>query len=136
MSHQILFIEDHEDTRNLVTYVLEASGYSVTTASTIAAALPSAQANKFDLYLIDNWLPDGLGTQLCESIRQFDRVTPVLFYSGAACDSDKLKAIRAGAQGYLSKPCPFADLLQTIATLIARSDTRFVSQKTIHDLVA
>ena len=138
MKRQILFIEDHEDTRELVTYVLEASGYSVTSDRTVAAALHLAKTNKFELYLIDNWLPDGAGVQLCESIRQFDFLTPVLFYSGAAFESDKLKAIQAGAQGYLAKPCTFSDLLQTIDILITQADahTRLAVADEVHHLVA
>lgn len=124
MQRRILFIEDHDDTRELVKFVLESSGYSVTSDATVAAGLRLAAASKFDLCLIDNWLPDGAGVELCEQIRAFDRLTPVLFYSGATLDSDKLSAMRAGAQGYLEKPCPFADLLQTVAFLIAQAEQR------------
>ena len=132
---RILCIEDHEDTRELIEFVLAASGYSVSAIDTMAGALNLARSNQFDLYLIDNWLPDGLGIQLCESIRLFDPVTPVLFYSGAAFDSDRLDAIQAGAQGYLQKPCPFSDLLRTIGTLISQSDVRPAPQRA-HHLVA
>jgi DNA-binding response OmpR family regulator len=135
MKRRILFIEDHDDTQELVRLVLEAGDYSVTTESTVAAGLQIARANRFDLYLIDNWLPDGTGFELCEQIREFDSATPVLFYSGAVFDSDKLKAIKAGAQGYLAKPCPFADLLRTMALLIEQADARVTSLR-VHDLVA
>jgi DNA-binding response OmpR family regulator len=121
MKRRILFIDDHEDTRELVRFVLEASDYSVTTETTIAAALELAAPDKFDLYLIDNWLPDGTGFELCEQIREFDPDTPVLFYSGAAFESDKLRAIQAGAQAYLSKPCTFADLLRAVGVLITQA---------------
>ena len=135
MKRPILFIEDHDDTRELVRLVLEASGYSVTTETTVAGALQLAKTNRFDLYLIDNWLPDGTGFELCEQIREFDFGTPVLFYSGAVFDSDKLTAIQAGAQGYLSKPCSFADLLRTMAVLIDQADARLTPTR-VHDLVA
>ena len=134
MKRRILFIEDHEDTRELVSYVLEASDYSVTADSTVAAALQLAKAEKFDLYLIDNWLPDGEGVELCERIREFDATTPVLFYSGAAFESDKLTAIRAGAQGYLLKPCPFSDLLRAVTVLIGQAEGRAEHQ--VQGLVA
>ena len=132
---RILFIEDHDDTRELVKFVLESSGYSVTLASTVAAGLHLASNNKFDLCLIDNWLPDGAGVELCEQIRTFDSHTPVLFYSGAALDSDKLSAMQAGAQGYLEKPCPFAHLVRTVQSLIAQADQR-VRLPEQHTLVA
>lgn len=124
MKRRILFIEDHADTRELVGSVLEASGFSVTSDSTVAAALELARNEKFDLFLIDNWLPDGLGFELCERIREFDGATPVLFYSGAVFESDKLKAIRAGAQGYLTKPCPYSDLLRAVTLLIEQAEGR------------
>lgn len=134
LQRRILFIEDHQDTRELVTFVLEASGYSVTSETTVAAALRLAKTARFDLYLMDNWLPDGEGVELCERIREFDGTTPVLFYSGAALDSDKLTAIRAGAQGYLAKPCPHSDLLRAVERLIAQAKGR--ERDEIHDLVA
>ena len=133
MKRRILFIEDHEDTRELVGSVLEASGFSVTSDSTVAAALQLARTEKFDLFLIDNWLPDGLGFELCERIREFDAATPVLFYSGAVFESDKLKAIRAGAQGYLTKPCPYSDLLRAVKLLIEQAEGR---TRQVQDLVA
>ena len=124
LKRRILFIEDHEDTRELVAFVLEASGYRVTSETTMAEALRLAAVNQFDLYLIDNWLPDGDGVELCERIREFDGTTPVLFYSGATRESDKVIAIRAGAQGYLAKPCPHSDLLRAIEGLIAHAEGR------------
>jgi DNA-binding response OmpR family regulator len=135
MKRRILFIEDHEDTRELVKTVLEGSGYSVTTETTVASALRLAAANRFDLYILDSWLPDGGGSELCELIREFDPKTPVLFYSAAVYDSDKLNAIKAGAQGYLTKPCPFADLLRTIEVLIGQAE-RCISTPEVQHLVA
>ncbi len=134
MRRRILFIEDHEDTRELVSFVLEASGYSVTSNTTVAGALHLAQTEKFDLYLLDNWLPDGTGFELCQRLREFDGLTPVLFYSGAVFDSDKLAAIQAGAQGYLAKPCPYSDLLRAVTVLIDHAEGRAANH--VQDLVA
>jgi DNA-binding response OmpR family regulator len=124
MQRRILFIEDHDDTRELVKFVLESKGYSVTSDTTVAAGLRLARASKFDLCLIDNWLPDAAGVELCEQIRSFDSITPVLFYSGAASDADRLFAMQAGAQGYLAKPCSFVVLIRTIESLIAQATQR------------
>lgn len=134
LKRRILFIEDHEDTRQLVTFVLEASDCCVTSDTTVAGALQLARAEKFDLYLLDNWLPDGNGFELCRLIREFDETTPVLFYSGAVFDSDKLAAIQAGAQGYLAKPCPYSDLLRAVTVLIDHAEGRAAHQ--VQDLVA
>jgi len=124
LKRRILFIEDNEDTRELVSFVLEASGYNVTCETTVAGALEIAKDGKFDLYLLDNWLPDGTGFELCQRVREFDETTPVLFYSGAVFDSDKLAAIEAGAQGYLAKPCPYSDLLRAVTVLIDHAEGR------------
>ena len=75
LKRRILFIEDHEDTRELVTFVLEASGYSVTSATTVASALRLAPVDQFDLYLIDNWLPDA--SEL-ESLTELPRYYSIL----------------------------------------------------------
>lgn len=116
--HRILYIEDHDDTRELVTFVLEDRDYEVVSGGTIGGALNFARAGKFDLYLLDSWLPDGSGIELCRQLREFDGDTPILFYSAAAYEVDKEAAINSGAQGYLIKPCRFSELCDLIANLI------------------
>ena len=76
---RVLYIEDHEDTRELVTLVLEQKCYEVVTGSTIKSGIALAAAEKFDLYLLDSWLADGSGLELCRRIREFDKATPILF---------------------------------------------------------
>ncbi len=117
---RILYIEDHDDTRELVKLVLEELHYRVATANTIKSALMLASEQEFDLYLLDTWLPDGSGLELCRLIREFDPVTPILFYSAAVYDSDKARAHAAGAQGYLAKPCAISELQQMVSTHIKR----------------
>ena len=63
-----------------------------------------ARSNEFDFYLIDNWIAECSGIDLCKRLREFNPRTPVLFYSGAAYENDKQQAFAAGAQGYLVKP--------------------------------
>ena len=133
---RILYLEDHEDTRELVTFVLEKDNYKVTSESTLRDALELARTQRFDLFLLDSWLVDGSGVEFCQRVREFDPMTPILFYSGAAFDSDKLKAIRAGAQGYLVKPCSFSDLLRTISRLLTHFPNRSPRNSTHLSLVA
>jgi len=115
---RVLYIEDHEDTRELVTLVLEQRGYEVVTGSTIEAGLALAGSQHFDLYLLDSWLPDGSGLDLCRRIREFDKATPILFYSAAAYEIDKDLAMRSGAQAYLIKPSQPSELCNLVALLI------------------
>jgi len=115
---RVLYIEDHEDTRELVTLVLEQRSYEVVTGSTIEAGLALAGSQHFDLYLLDSWLPDGSGLDLCRRIREFDKATPILFYSAAAYEIDKDLAMRSGAQAYLIKPSQPSELCNLVSLLI------------------
>ncbi|HKY26416.1 MAG TPA: response regulator [Pyrinomonadaceae bacterium] len=115
---RILYIEDHEDTRDLVTLVLKERDYEVTEATTLESAVKLAQDGKYHLYLIDSWLPDGSGIDFCNQIRQLDQNTPIVFYSAAAYEDDKALALAAGAQGYLTKPSSVKELCDLIAELM------------------
>jgi len=115
---RILYIEDHEDTRELVTLLLAQKSYEVITGSTIESGVALAGAENFDLYLLDSWLPDGSGLDLCQRIRQFDQTTPILFYSAAAYAADHDMAMKCGAQAYLVKPSPISELCDLVNQLI------------------
>ena len=115
---RVLYIEDHDDTRELVTLVLEQRSIEVVTSSTIERGVALAESQEFDLYLLDSWLPDGSGLDLCKQIRAFDQATPILFYSAAAYEIDRDLAIKSGAQAYLIKPSQPSELCNLVASLI------------------
>jgi DNA-binding response OmpR family regulator len=119
--HHILYIEDHEDTRELVTLVLSQRDFEVTSCTTIESGVKLAYEKSFDLYLLDSWLPDGSGLELCKRIREFDGFTPILFYSAAAYEVDKELALKCGAQDYLTKPSQNSELCDLVSMLIAKS---------------
>jgi DNA-binding response OmpR family regulator len=119
----ILYIEDHEDTRDLVKLILEGQDYDVATSATIANALTLAKSQRFDLYLLDSRLPDGTGLDFCRQLRGFDSLTPILFYSAAAYEVDRQSALDCGAQGYLTKPTSNEDLCALVKNLIHSSNT-------------
>jgi len=118
-SKSILYVEDHLDTVELIKLFL--SGYEVTVAYTCAQALSLIQGRGFDLYLLDNWLVDGSGVELCRQIREVDPHTPILFYSGVGGEAAQREALKAGAQGYLLKPVNLAQLEQLIRRLIGEA---------------
>lgn len=120
-TRRILYIEDHEDTRELVTLLLAQKSYEVISGSTIESGVALAGAGEFDLYLLDSWLPDGSGLDLCQQIRQFDKTTPILFYSAAAYAADHDLAMKCGAQAYLVKPSQPSELCDLVSELIERS---------------
>jgi len=115
----VLYIEDDEDTRELVTYVLAEINYRVIGAANGDEALMLTRTNDFDLYVIDNWMSGGSGIDLCKKLREFDTRTPILFYSGAAFESDKQQAFAAGAQGYLIKPAGPNHLISEVIRIVS-----------------
>jgi DNA-binding response OmpR family regulator len=117
-NHRVLYVEDHADTVEMVTLMLEAGGFEVLSRSTIEAGLKAASEEKFDIYLLDLWLPDGSGMDLCKKIRQFDDKTPIAFYSAAALAVDRDAALQSGAQAYLIKPTDSPDLCASLCRLI------------------
>jgi DNA-binding response OmpR family regulator len=114
---RILVTEDEPDTRALLEFVLKAAGCDVISTDNSHHALQLAQTNTIDLFLLDNWMAYVSGIDLCRKLREFDRKTPILFYSGAAYDSDKSEALEAGAQGYLVKPCDPQQLVSEVLRL-------------------
>jgi DNA-binding response OmpR family regulator len=121
LARQILYTEDDADTRELVSYVLARNNYRVMLAENNDSALLLARSKKFDLYMIDNWMPGGSGIDLCKKLREFDSRTPILFYSGAAHDRDKQEAFSSGAQAYLTKPVDNDELIKEVFRLIAEA---------------
>ena len=104
--HQhILFVEDNEDHREVVTLFLTRSGYCVTNAGTSVEALGLAQSEHFGLYLLGDWFPHGKESRLCEQLHRFDPRHPILFYSAAAtvstaqaeADAQRMVATREAA---------------------------------------
>jgi DNA-binding response OmpR family regulator len=118
---RILCTEDDADTRDLIVFVLGQIGFEVICADSAEKALGLAKSESFDLYLLDNWLPDTSGTVLTKQPREFDSLTPILFCSGAAFERDKEAAILSGAQGYLVKPIDVDCLSAEVVRLIAGS---------------
>ncbi len=105
MKHRrrILFVDDHEDTRFLISHLLGITGYDVVAAQSIEEGLARARAGGFDLYLLDSRFADGSGAELCEGIREFDKATPIVFYSGDH-PSRLQKSLECDAQGFVLKP--------------------------------
>lgn len=122
---RILCTEDDPDSRALLVFILENKGYLVTCPENSVDAVALAKHEKFDLLLVDNWMPGLSGQELTRQVREFNKKTPILFYSGAAYESDKQEARVAGAQGYLTKPFGISGLVDEVARLIAEAEIAF-----------
>ena len=117
---RVLCVDDDLDACEMLSVLLKSHLIEVTYAQSAAEAWPLIRAECFDLYLLDAWLPNLDGFEFCRQIRAFDSHTPIVFYSGAAYDIDKLKGIAAGANAYVTKP-DVEDLVETISNLIAKA---------------
>jgi DNA-binding response OmpR family regulator len=115
---RVLCVDDDEDSREMLSTLLKCSRIEAKAVATAALALSAIHADRFDLYLLEAWLPDLDGFELCRRMRAFDRHTPILFYSGAAYDSDRKRGIEAGANAYVVKP-DIEGLVEHIAQFIA-----------------
>ena len=102
--YRILCADDHEDTCFLLSTLFGSWGYEVKSAGSVEETLTIARMEHFDLFILDYHYRDGSGVDLCRQLRQIKPQTPVIFYSGAAYESDKEQALGAGAEAYIVKP--------------------------------
>jgi DNA-binding response OmpR family regulator len=114
---RILCVDDHEDTRDMMRVLLDEYGYEAVIAASVSDALERAKSGGLALCILDHWITEGNGIELCQQIRAFDSSTPIMFYSGAGYEADIQKGLAAGAQAYLVKP-DFDRLRPTIDRLI------------------
>lgn len=117
---RILYVEHHDDNREMLATLLGYAGYEVATAATATEGMSRlAQPERFDLFILESQYPGVLGVDLCRQIRAVDSVTPILFFSSAVYPRDIAAGMAAGAQDYLTKPDGLAVIEQTIAGLLA-----------------
>lgn len=114
---RILCVDDDEDTRRMMDVLLGEYGYEPVIAASVSDALEKARSGGLALCILDHWITEGDGVELCRQIRAFDPYTPIMFYSGAAYQADIRSGLAAGAQAYLVKP-DFDHLKPTIDRLI------------------
>jgi len=103
----------------MLSVLLKFRQIEIKAVGTAAQALSLIQAERFELYLLDAWLPDLDGFELCRRVRALDQHTPILFYSG---DDDKKRGFEAGANAYVTKP-DVDGLLRSITQLVSRAKT-------------
>jgi DNA-binding response OmpR family regulator len=112
---RILFLDDNDDTCELLDIILSQAGYEIVIGRSVAEGLQLTKSKSFDLILLDWFFTDGTGLELCRAIRQFDGQTPIFFYTGMAQEQAIRNALQAGAQGCFIKPVEMETLLETIS---------------------
>jgi DNA-binding response OmpR family regulator len=114
--YSILCVDPDAEARAVLQEVLGA--FRIVFAANGYESLRAMHYAVFDAYVLEVWLPDWSGIQLCRALRKTDPHVPVLFCTGAARDEDRTRAMRAGASGYLCKPIDPSVLLSRLRVLI------------------
>lgn len=115
--YKVLLIEDERNIRHFVRTILATNGYQVLEAKTAAEGKMAFMSNSPDVVILDLGLPDGDGMDLLEKIRQ-DFSTPVIVLSARSDESDKVAALDAGANDYITKPFGTAELQARIRSAL------------------
>lgn len=113
----ILYVEDEDLVREMITMMLEEAGYKVTAADSVAQALSFAEKENFDLCFSDVNLLDNTGLYLCIKLKQKQYGIKILFCSGALRADQEAEIDRLGYE-YLSKPFEIKELLDKIDQLL------------------
>ena len=106
----LLVVEDDAQLVKALALTLRSRGYDVTTAGTAADALRLAAARRFDVVVLDLGLPDRDGLEVIEEVRRTSAV-PIVVLSARRDQRDKVLALDAGADDYLTKPFGMEELL-------------------------
>ena len=115
-----LVIDDEPQIRRLLRVTLEANGYSVSDAATGQAGIVQAAQARPEIILLDLGLPDMDGVEVLRRIREWSRV-PVIILSVRDRENDKIAALDAGADDFVTKPFSSGELLARLRTTLRRS---------------
>ena len=119
MGH-ILVVDDEPQIRRVMRTTLVAQGYEVSDARTGNDALDSIRSEKYDLLLLDVNMPGISGIQTCREIRLRSDL-PIIMVTVRGAERDKVQALDAGADGYLTKPFSVSELLARIRAVLRRT---------------
>ena len=117
--HRILIVEDDVGIRSVVRTLLEAEHYRVVEAETAARADIEARSHKPDLLLVDLGLPDRDGVEVVRSVRSWSSI-PIIVLSARTMDEQKITALDAGADDYVTKPFSAPELLARVRAALRR----------------
>ena len=113
---KVLCVEDDRDTCEVLHFVM--TDYEFTAVHSVEEAKPLIESQSYDLYILDNWLPDGSGVDLCKKIREKHTRTPIIFTSAIGQLKEIDLAMEAGADRYLVKPYEPEALIKTVKELL------------------
>lgn len=115
----VILVEDEKQIRRFVRTALESEGCQVFEAETAARGLTEAGTRKPDLVVLDLGLPDKDGVEFIRDLRSWSSV-PVIVLSARSEEADKVAALDAGADDYLTKPFGVGELLARVRAMLRR----------------
>ena len=118
----VVVIEDEPQIRRFVRSALEGEGWLVHEADTAKKGLTEAGTRKPDLLVLDLGLPDGSGLDVIRDVRGWSAV-PIIVLSARSDEADKIAALDAGADDYLTKPFGVGELLARVRANLRRPRT-------------
>ena len=127
----VLIVEDEQAIRRFLRTALEADGLRVYEAETLQRGLLEAATRKPDLNILDLGLPDGDGIDFIRDLRQWSAI-PVIVLSARSEESDKIAALDAGADDYLSKPFGIGELQARLRVALRRHASGASPEPVVH----
>jgi two-component system, OmpR family, KDP operon response regulator KdpE len=118
--HQVLVIEDEPEIRHVLRVLLELERFRFIEAATAARADIEARAHKPDLLLVDLGLPDGDGLRVIRRVRTWSPV-PIIVLSARTMEEQKIAALDAGADDYITKPFSAPELMARVRAALRRN---------------
>jgi two-component system KDP operon response regulator KdpE len=122
MAARVLIVDDEPNILATVAPLLRARGYEAFSAMTGLAAIDAVERDKPDLIVLDLGLPDIDGVDVCRMVRQTSGV-PIIVLSARGAEGDKVRALDAGADDYVTKPFGAEELLARIRASLRRVET-------------
>jgi two-component system response regulator MprA len=116
----VLIVDDDPELRRFLAGELKADGYGVESAGTGQEALTRIRGGEWDLVLLDWTLPDFSGVEVCRRMRASGLDTPVLMLTARDAVSERVEALDAGADDYLTKPFSIEELLARVRARLRR----------------
>jgi two-component system KDP operon response regulator KdpE len=120
VSARVLVVDDEPQILRGLRIILRNEGYVVQEADTVAAALAALAARPPDALVLDLVLPDGRGVEVCREVRRWSQL-PILVLSAVGDEREKVAALDAGADDYVTKPFGTDELLARLRALLRRS---------------
>jgi len=117
---RLLVIDDEEDVREMMAFVLQREGREVIAVDSGMAAVQAAQARRFDLAITDMKMPGINGIETLTALKQLDASIEIIVVTGFASEETAAECMRRGAYGYLRKPFEIGDLRSLVDRALER----------------